>query len=91
MVAPPVGVELEDRDRGGTSSWDPPCEYTECPPLSPTLECDRGHDAAVAAVVAVRPPSSLWVDCCIPGVVVMVVVGMGVARRIDGEADVCIA
>lgn len=57
-------------------------------PLSPTLECDGGNDAAAAAVLAVSPPSSLLLfGCRLPGIVVT----LGEARRIGGEAQLCIA
>lgn len=75
----------EDTDPRGTSSWDPPC--SECLPLTPTLKCDGGNDAAAAAaVVAVRPPSSPLTGRGVPGRVVL-----GEARRIDDEAQLCIS
>lgn len=66
-------------------------------PLSPTLKCDGGNDAAAAAavaVVALSPPSSLLCGAWVPGrvavVAAVVVVVLGVARRIDGKAQLCI-
>lgn len=79
----------DDTDRKGTSSRDPLC--SERPPLSPTLECDGGNDAAAAAaVVAGRTPSLLLFGCRVPGCVVAVVEVLGEARRIDDEAQLCI-
>lgn len=57
----------------------PPETLSECPPLSPTLKSDGGNDAAAAAaVLAVRPPSTLRFR--LP-------VAVDRARRIDGEAQ----
>lgn len=56
--------------------------------LAPTLKCDGGDDAATAAaVLAVRPASSVLTGCRVPG---SVVVDLGVLRRTDGEAQLCI-
>lgn len=41
-------------------------------------------------MVAVRPPSSLLIGCGVPGSVVVLLVVLGEARRIDDEAQLCI-
>lgn len=76
----------EDEERRGPFPQDPLCP--ECPPLYPTLKSDGGNDAAAAAVVAVMPPSFFLFTCRFPGRVVVV---LGEPRRIDGEAQLCIA
>lgn len=56
--------------------------------LAPTLKCDGGDDAATAAaVLAVRPASSVLTGRRLP---VSVLVDLGVLRRTDGEAQLCI-
>lgn len=57
--------------------------------LAPTLKCDGGDDAATAAaVLTVRLVSSVRTGRRVPGSVVVVV--LGVVRRTDGEAQLCI-
>lgn len=59
--------------------------------LAPTLKCDGGDDAATAAaVLTVRPASSVHTGRRVPGSVAVVVVVLGVVRRTDGEAQLCI-
>lgn len=56
--------------------------------LSPTLECDGGNDAATAAaVLAGGPDPPLPRDRRLPGARPVPVT----SRRIDGEAQLCIA
>lgn len=62
--------------------------------MLPTLKRDGGNvAAAAAAVVTLRLPSSLLIGCGVPGSVVLVLVlvlVLGEARRIDDEAQLCI-
>lgn len=56
--------------------------------LAPTLICDGGDDAATAAaVLTVRLVSSVLTGRRVLGSVVVV---LGVVRRTDGEAQLCI-
>lgn len=55
--------------------------------LAPTLKCDGGDDAATAAaVLTVRLVSFVLTGRRVPGSVVV----LGVVRRTDGEAQLCI-
>lgn len=90
---PDAAVELipsDAREEAGVKGpivWGPRCGGPRYA-LSPTLECDGGNDAATAAAVMAGGPDPLLPGGRrLPGARLVLVT----SRRIDGEAQLCIA